>query len=480
MGFIESSNTTLIASASVDQVFDNSTNPNNDTSIEAPPVQTWLPVVLAYSITFVVGLVGNVLVIYSIQKCRRLQNVTNTFLASLAAADLIIIAIVIPIQTPAYFSRKWIMGEFLCKLLPYLTLLSSSCSVFMLTALSVERYFVIVHPLLAKSVVTPGRARRVIISLWLLAILYSFPPLYFRTHRKWAFEGIPVYYTCNTEWPNAHLGKAYSLYLLLGMYMIPLFIMTFCYSRIIYELWISTKRCRQMQIIQRRTYQSSPMPSRCNSQANGIDVPVNVTVNGMAETDESTAEMEYEDPQYTKKKVDIDQGRKQVIIMLAVAVTLFMVCWGPVLWLVVLIEFGHVSKYSPIKTYLAIAFNLLSYLNSCMNPICYAFISRTFRECFYWALSSGCQGTGPGGMATSTYVTKSAVTSLYLQRLKNSDYTVTPDASPMLQRRESPNPSPYLGGRPMHGRNEIRPLGSQSPASSRRSPNPSPFLGRRE
>ncbi|XP_070563390.1 QRFP-like peptide receptor [Ptychodera flava] len=401
-------------------------------------ISKWLPVVLSHTATFIVGLVGNLLVIYSIAKCRRLQNVTNTFLASLATADLIIIVIVIPIQTPFYFSSKWVLGGALCKLLPYLTLLSSSCSVFMLTALSVERYVVIVHPLLAKTIITPGRTRRFIVILWFVAIVYSFPPLFYRKHKKWSFGNHPPFYTCNNS-DDEILGKAYSLYLLLGMYLIPLFIMTFCYVRIIYELWISTKRFKDLQERQMRMRRERYINN--NSEPGGVDMVV--SFHGGDESDDSEVEIAMKGQPTGRKSKNIVnqqlQGRKQVIRMLIVAVFLFMICWGPVLWLKFAIEFGYIERYSPIRTYLSIAFNLLSYLNSCMNPICYAFISRTFRECFCWAITAGCSSPSPNGTTVTTTTTthlpvtrtnKAMYRPISLQRLRNSDATDTPDDSP--------------------------------------------------
>ncbi|XP_070563388.1 QRFP-like peptide receptor [Ptychodera flava] len=440
----------LVFNLSASGTFSNA-SPNVSESFsfgEPPGVEIWLPIVLTYSVTFVVGLVGNLLVILSIQKCRRLQNVTNSFLASLATADLIVIVIVIPIQTPAYFSKKWVLGAALCKLLPYLTVLSSSCSVFMLTALSIERYFVIVHPLQAKAYVTPGRARKVIVTLWIVAMAYSFPPLYFKKHQMWDFAGHPVFYTCINSWSNEYLSRVYSLYLLLGMYLIPLFIMAFCYTRIIYELWISRRRCKKLQQRQdqaRRDHDGrSPLPARRqNGHPNGVDVVV--AVDGVIDgADEIDGEPEWK-IQHTalRPKKDTDQGRKQVIVMLIVAVSLFMICWGPLLWFLFAIEFGLTERYSTTRTYLSVAFNLLSYLNSCMNPICYAFISRTFRECFYWAFATGCSGTPPHSTVT-TNATKSTATSMYrpvsLQRMTNIEFTITPDVSPMFEKRRSSRP----------------------------------------
>nr|XP_006815137.1 PREDICTED: cholecystokinin receptor-like [Saccoglossus kowalevskii] len=274
------------------------------------PLEIWLPTVIVYTVTFIVGLIGNILVLFAIQRCRRLRNVTNTFLASLATADLIIIVIVIPFQTPTYFQPTWELGEMMCKLLSYLTLLSSSCSVFMLTALSVERYFVIVHPLLAKSVITLGRARRIIISVWVSAVIYSFPPLYYKKERTWKFDNYDEFQTCVVYWPNDAWAKAFSLYLLLGMYIMPLLVMTYCYARIIHELWISTKRTQQLQ-----NRYGCTLPRRTTSNvSNGVTMNgFHVSHTSMSRTRElGDEELKKCSNMNVRPRVDPEQGRKQV------------------------------------------------------------------------------------------------------------------------------------------------------------------------
>lgn len=57
-----------------------------------------LPALGVYSLTMLLGVVGNILIIFTTCRYRRMKSTTNVFLASLAAADLLLILICIPVK----------------------------------------------------------------------------------------------------------------------------------------------------------------------------------------------------------------------------------------------------------------------------------------------------------------------------------------------------------------------------------------------
>ena len=74
-----------------------------DDSINNIPMEEFIPVALVYGLTLAIGVVGNFLVIFSIARYRRMQNVTNIFLTSLSSADLLLILICVPMKVSATF-----------------------------------------------------------------------------------------------------------------------------------------------------------------------------------------------------------------------------------------------------------------------------------------------------------------------------------------------------------------------------------------
>nr|XP_054765379.1 neuropeptide FF receptor 2-like [Lytechinus pictus] len=98
-----------------------------------------VPVLTMYAIIFLVGMTGNLLVIFAVVKSRRLHNVTCLFLANLALADLLTVVFLIPLQILAHISDSWNLGDALCRLTAYVGVISPVCSVFTMMIIGLER-----------------------------------------------------------------------------------------------------------------------------------------------------------------------------------------------------------------------------------------------------------------------------------------------------------------------------------------------------
>ena len=64
----------------------------------SPPLAELIPVSIAYGLTLILGLVGNGLVIFSVSRYQQMKSITNTFLLSLATADLLLVLICVPVK----------------------------------------------------------------------------------------------------------------------------------------------------------------------------------------------------------------------------------------------------------------------------------------------------------------------------------------------------------------------------------------------
>lgn len=68
-----------------------------------PPVEEVLFPAVVYALVFLLGTIGNGLVIFVVNRFRRMRNVTNLFLASLSTADLCLIWLCVPIMVSLRF-----------------------------------------------------------------------------------------------------------------------------------------------------------------------------------------------------------------------------------------------------------------------------------------------------------------------------------------------------------------------------------------
>lgn len=297
---------------------------------------------IVYGLTFLVGIVGNTLIVYSVVQFRRMKSLSNVFLASLATADLILIIFCVPVKFAQLFSYTWTFGNFLCKFVHYVQNLSAICSVYTLTAMSFERYYAIMYPVECRYICTMSQTKRIIIVTWLASIILATPVL-------WIQQLIEVGdsehrgYWCFPDWERNPIGwRVYELYMLTIILIIPLIIMTYSYGHICNRLWWVMHN-------RQTTFPLSTQPT----------VYIDASVNKMS----------------------------QVIKMLIVVVIVFVLCWTPILVFNVLKAFDIVPllNYWPLKPFKT-AFHLFSYANSCVNPIIYGFMSRNFRASFKAAL----------------------------------------------------------------------------------------------
>jgi len=100
----------------------------------------FVPAILAYSVAFTFGFLGNSLVALALLGDRKYRSLTSSFLVSLAVADIVFLLVCVPYEIVAKMSSSWAGGRVLCKLAGFVEMLTASSSVLNLTAVSMERY----------------------------------------------------------------------------------------------------------------------------------------------------------------------------------------------------------------------------------------------------------------------------------------------------------------------------------------------------
>lgn len=89
-------------------------------------------VLVVFPLIFVVGLVGNSMVIIVVCKNIKMHNTTNVLLVALAVADLLFVIFCVPYTAAFYVMDSWPFGDALCKLMNYFNFTMCLCSVYTL------------------------------------------------------------------------------------------------------------------------------------------------------------------------------------------------------------------------------------------------------------------------------------------------------------------------------------------------------------
>ncbi|GAB6024268.1 hypothetical protein CHUAL_008961 [Chamberlinius hualienensis] len=90
---------------------------------------------------------GNVLVILSVYKERSLHTVTNYFIVSLAVADLLVAALVMPFAVYVMVNVDWELSPTLCDFYIAMDVACSTSSIFNLVAISIDRFIAVTQPI---------------------------------------------------------------------------------------------------------------------------------------------------------------------------------------------------------------------------------------------------------------------------------------------------------------------------------------------
>ena len=124
-----------------------------------------------------VVIIGNILVIVAVSTHIKLRTVTNTFIISLAVADLMLGMTVLPFSSANEVLRYWPFGVVWCNIWLAIDVWLCTASILSLCAISLDRYLAISKPFKYPRLMSQTRARILVTSVWVLSFLICFPPL---------------------------------------------------------------------------------------------------------------------------------------------------------------------------------------------------------------------------------------------------------------------------------------------------------------
>ncbi|CAH2009297.1 unnamed protein product [Acanthoscelides obtectus] len=149
-----------------------------------PDAQSWVICfgfvlkTMIMALIIIAALFGNLLVIVSVMRHRKLRVITNYFVVSLALADMLVAIWAMCFNFSVEVSGRWIFGYFMCDVWNSLDVYFSTASILHLCCISVDRYYAIVQPLDYPLIMTNGRVMLMLAIVWCSPALLSFLPIF--------------------------------------------------------------------------------------------------------------------------------------------------------------------------------------------------------------------------------------------------------------------------------------------------------------
>ncbi|XP_034459918.1 C-X-C chemokine receptor type 5 [Hippoglossus hippoglossus] len=192
-----------------------------------------------YSLIFLLGVVGNGLMITVLLRRWRLLRITEIYLLHLALADLMLL-LTFPFDVVDLVTG-WVFGEFLCKLVGLMKHLNLLCGSFLLACIGFDRYLAIVHAIPSMRNRRPRAVHVTCISLWLVCLGLSVPNVVFLTVRKDDTNTSSLscfYYHHDIHGHNWVLTARVFDHV---SFFLPLTVMSYCYTAVVVTLCKSQK-----------------------------------------------------------------------------------------------------------------------------------------------------------------------------------------------------------------------------------------------
>ncbi|XP_026040420.1 C-X-C chemokine receptor type 3-like isoform X2 [Astatotilapia calliptera] len=192
-----------------------------------------------YSVVFVVGLLGNGVLLGILARSRKTWSVTDIFILHLGVADILML-VTLPIWAVQYAqSDGWTFGTPLCKIIGSVFTINFYSGILLLACISLDRYLSIVHATQMYSRKKPWVAQTSCLMVWCFSLLLSIIDWIFLEElfdaRQGRRECVPNYYKFGEEAVYNWRLASRMIYLIVG-FVLPSASMIFCYARILDQL----------------------------------------------------------------------------------------------------------------------------------------------------------------------------------------------------------------------------------------------------
>ncbi|XP_036337536.1 neuropeptide SIFamide receptor-like [Rhagoletis pomonella] len=198
---------------------------------EPPSTRTYYIMAIIYIIISSVGCLGNSLVIFMFLRCKSLRTPANTLVINLAVSDLLML-MKCPIAIYNNFKQGPALGDAGCRIYGFVGGLSGTASIGTLTAIALDRYNVVVHPLDPLRKTAKVRSAYLITMIWIYSFAFSIVPALDIGLSVYVPEGFLT--TCSFDYLDKGLGpRIFMFAFFVAAWCVPFSIICFSYFYIL-------------------------------------------------------------------------------------------------------------------------------------------------------------------------------------------------------------------------------------------------------
>ncbi|KAK5902286.1 hypothetical protein CesoFtcFv8_007556 [Champsocephalus esox] len=270
-----------------------------------------------------VSAVCNLVVLWASFNGGKRKSHVRILIMHLTVADLLVTFIVMPVDAVWNITVQWQAGDFLCRLLMFMKLVAMYSCAFVTVVISLDRQSAILNPL---GISEAKRKSKIMLTVaWTMSVILSLPQM-FIFHQ--VTITVPENFTqCTTHGSFVQHWQEtlYNIFNFVCLFLLPLVIMIFCYTRILIEI---SSRMAQNNLLSR-------------------------------------------DIHLRRSHNNIPKARMRTLKMSIVIVTSFIVCWTPYYMLGLwywLFPDKMEEMVSHSMTHMLFIFGLF---NACLDPITY-------------------------------------------------------------------------------------------------------------
>ncbi|XP_036624459.1 trace amine-associated receptor 7a-like isoform X2 [Trichosurus vulpecula] len=286
---------------------------------------------LAFGSGVILAVLGNLLVMISILHFKQLHSPANFLIASLACADFLVGATVMPFSMVRSVESCWYFGESYCKFHSCFDFSFCYSSIFHLCFISIDRYIAVTDPLVYPTKFTLSVSGICIAFSWLLATVFSFSLLYTGAND----DGLEELVSALTCVGGCQIAVNHTWVLIdFLLFFIPTLVMFTLYCKI---FLVTKQQARKIESMNSKTESSSE-----------------------------------------SYKARVSKRERKAAKTLGIAVIAFLISWFPYFIESIIDAFlGFITT-----TYIYEILAWFAYYNSAMNPLIYAFFYPWFRRAF--------------------------------------------------------------------------------------------------